>query len=108
MGQLEKLVRLVIQKNEPPSTSMVLVKVVIPKAGKVFLNCIYVVNNISSVSLTIQPESVKQRVADDWGDEISKKVEKTLGVEVPFIHNIIISERQYKENKMEISRKGFY
>ena len=108
MEQLEKLVRLIIQRNEPSSTIMVLVKVVIPKPGKVFLNCVYVINNISAFSLSIQSETIKQKVADEWGQEISKKVERTLGIEVGYIHNLIISEKQYKDKRTELSNKGFY
>jgi hypothetical protein len=108
MEQLEKLVRLVIQKNIPTSSSMVLSKVVIPRAGKVFLNCIYVINNMDAFSLSIQFDSTKQRLADEWGSELAKKVEKTLGVEIGYIHNTIISERQYKEKKFEILEKGFH
>ena len=108
MGQLEELVRLVIQRNEPEQTVKVLSKVVTPKGGKVFLNLIFVINNITSFSISIQPDSVKQKLADEWGAEISKKIEKTLGVEVVYSHNTLISEKQYKEKKIRITKEGFY
>jgi len=108
MGQLEELVRLVIQRNEPEQTVKVLSKVVTPKGGKVFLNLIFVINNITSFSISIQPDSVKQSLADDWGAEISKKIEKTLGVEVVYSHNTLISEKQYKEKKIRITKEGFH
>ena len=108
MDNLEKVIRLIISKNEPLPTIKVLTKIAIPTTGKVFIHCIYVINNISAFSLTIQSDNIKQRVGDEWGEELSKKIEKSLGVEVGYFKNTVISEKQYKEKIETLNEKGFY
>jgi len=108
MDNLEKIIRHIISKNEPPPTIKVLTNIAIPKAGVVFIHCVYVINNISAFSLTIQTDNIKQRVADEWGDEISKKIERSLGVNIGYFQNTVISEKQYKEKMKDLSNKGFH
>lgn len=108
MNNLEKVIRLIISKNEPLPTIKVLTKIVIPKAGKVFIHCVYVINNISAFSLSIQSDNIKQRVGDEWGEELSKKIEKSLGVEVGYFKNTVVSEKQYKEKIKTLNENGFH
>ena len=108
MDNLEKVIRLIISKNEPIPIIKVLTKIAIPKSGKVFIHCVYVINNISAFSLSIQSENIKQRVADEWGEDLSKKIERSLGVEIGYFKNTVISEKQYKEKMEELTNQGFY
>jgi ABC-type uncharacterized transport system ATPase subunit len=108
MDNLEKVIRLIISKNEPSPTIKVLTKIAIPTQGKVFIHCIYVINNISAFSLTIQSDNIKQRVGDEWGEELSKKIEKSLGVEEGYFKNTVVSEKQYKEKIRDLNEKGFH
>jgi hypothetical protein len=89
MDNLEKVIRLIISKNEPLPTIKVLTKIAIPTTGKVFIQCVYVINNISALSLTIQSDYIKQRVGDEWGEELSKKIEKSLQLSkcVVYLHH---------------------
>lgn len=108
MNNLEKLIRVIISKNEPTPSIKVLTKMVIPTPGKVFIHCIYVINNLSAFSIVIHSENQKQKIGDEWGDDISKKIERTLGVEVGYFKNTVISEKQYKEKMKELTNQGFY
>jgi hypothetical protein len=107
MSNIHTLIRKLIGKVEPKETIKVLSKIETPKSDKVFIHCVYVINNISSFSITLQSDYTKKRLADLWGDRISKLIELSLGVEVVYIHNTIISERQYRDMKVKLYEKGF-
>ena len=108
MDNLEKLIRLIISKNEPTPSIKVLSLIAIPKPGVVFINCVYVINNISAFSLILLSDDMKQRVGNEWGELISKKIERTLGVEIGYFNNTVISEKQYKENIKKLTEKGYH
>lgn len=108
MNNLEKVIRLIISKNEPLPTIKVLTKIAIPTSGKVFIHCVYVINNISAFSLSIQSDNIKQTVGDEWGEDLSKKIERSLGVEVGYFKNTVVSEKQYKEKIKTLNENGFY
>jgi len=107
MTDVHKLIRKLIKRVEPEETIKVLSKIDIPKSNKVFIHCVYVINNISSFNITLQSNYVKDKLASLWGDRISKIVELSLGVEVVYIQNTIISEKQYRDMKVKLDEKGF-
>lgn len=108
MDNLEKIIRHIISKNEPSPTIKVLTKIAIPTTGKVFIHCIYVINNISAFNLSIQSDNIKQRVGDEWGEDLTKKIEKSLGVEVGYFKNTVVSEKHYKEKLKTLNENGFH
>ena len=65
-------------------------------------------DNIADLFSTVKPQKNTPSKTNNNREEISKKIEKTLGVEVVYSHNTLISEKQYKEKKIRITKEGFH
>ena len=108
MNNLEKLIRLIISKNEPTLTMKVLTNITTSTSGVVFIHCVYVIKNVTAFTLMVHSEDIKQSISDEWGETLKRKIEKSVGEKIKYFGNTIISEKQYKEKKNLLTNMGYY